>query len=57
MWRKLAVSKNQPFYATKSLGLGMAHPTKIQKKARKYEVDIYLTRKMISIKKQIDAAL
>ena len=56
MWRKLAASKNHPFYATKSLGLGSAHPTKAQKKARKYEVDVHLTRKMISIKKQINSA-
>jgi hypothetical protein len=53
IWRKLAASKNHPFYATKSLGLGSTHPTKAQKKARKWEVDVHLTRKMILIKNQI----
>ena len=57
MWRKLATSKSHPFYATKSLGMGSTHPTKAQKKARKWEVDVHMIRKMISIKKQIDAAL
>jgi hypothetical protein len=57
MWRKLAASKSHPFYAIKSLGLGSTHPTKAQKKARKWEVDVHMTRKMISIKRQINAAL
>lgn len=59
MWRKLAASKKHLYYdyATKSLGLGSAHPTKAQKKARKYEVDVFLKGKMISIKKLFNSAL
>jgi len=53
IWRKLASSKDHPIYATKSLGLGSTHPTKAQKKARKWEVDVHLTRKMILIKNNI----